>query len=39
MHEKLLKMKDEKHYDKYLFKHLEDNINVIYKENFDSGKY
>jgi hypothetical protein len=38
MHENLKKMKDEKVYDKYLFKQLEDNISLIYKENFELGK-
>jgi len=38
LHEKFLKMKSSKVFDKYLFTPLEENINLISKENFYNGK-
>lgn len=38
MNEKWAKMKENKIYDKYLFKALEDNVNLIYRANFEVGK-
>lgn len=38
IHENYLKMKKKGIYDKYLFRSLEDNVNVIYRGNFETGK-
>mmetsp|Transcript_36032 Transcript_36032/g.35638 ORF Transcript_36032/g.35638 Transcript_36032/m.35638 type:complete len:258 (-) Transcript_36032:15-788(-) len=36
MNQKFSKMKEIKEYDKYLFKPLEDNVNLIYRANFEA---
>ena len=38
LHKNFIKMKEDKRFDKYLFRKLEDTINLLYKENFEVGK-